>query len=247
MARFIFSLLTVFCYALAASAEGDDVDARFAAMQARIEQLEQKLVAQSDELASAKQIAATAPVASATPDVAAEPPSFFDSVNVGGFISATYFYNFNNPGGGSLGGSNAPVDLLHPDSNSFSLDQLWLTMSRDVSAEQRAGFKAEFVYGKTASILSNNNLDGNAGNDFDLYQGYVTYLAPLGEGVTVQAGKFATLIGAEVASSRDNWNRLVTPCCSSLGRVRSGLRRGCRGMSPRCEYCLLAMSRRWPR
>ena len=218
MARFIFLLLTVFCYALAASAEGDDVDARFAAMQARIEQLEQKLVAQSDELASAKQAAATAPVASAdqaaatapvasaTPDVAAEPPGFFDTINVGGFISASYFYNFNNPDGGSLGGSNAPVDLLHPDSNSFSLDQVWLTMSRDASAEQRAGFKAEFVYGKTASILSGNNLDGNAGNDFDLYQGYVTYLAPLGEGVTVQAGKFATLIGAEVASSRDNWN-----------------------------------------
>ena len=63
------------------------------------------------------------------------------------------------------------------------------------------------MYGKTAGILSGDHPnDGFAGNDFDLYQGYVTYLAPIGEGVTLQAGKFATLIGAEVAQAKDNWN-----------------------------------------
>ena len=209
MSRFVLSVLTVLVYALGANAEAADVDARFAAMQTRIEQLEQKLAAQSDELAAAKQLPVTSPVpaaASAMPDVAAEPPSFFDTINVSGFVAASYFYNFNKPDGSSLGGSNAPVDLLHPDSNSFSLDQLWLTIGRDATEEQRAGFKADFVYGKTASILSGNNLDGNAGNDFDLYQGYVTYLAPIGEGVTIQAGKFATLIGAEVAQANGNWN-----------------------------------------
>jgi hypothetical protein len=203
MSRFLLRVITVLVYSAAGAhaAESEDVDARFAAMQARIEQLESKLAAQGDELASAKQQAA--PV---TPDVAAAEPSFFDTVDVNGFVAGSYFYNFNHPDGDSLGGSNAPVDLLHPDSNSFSLDQVWLTLSRDASADQRAGFRADFVYGKTASILSGNNNDGNAGNDFDLYQGYATYLAPIGEGVTLQAGKFATLLGAEVAQARDNWN-----------------------------------------
>jgi hypothetical protein len=199
-------VLTVLVYALGAKAEDASVDARFAAMQARIEQLEQKLAAQGEELAAAKQTATAAPAASALPDVAAEGPSFFETIDVNGFVAASYFYNFNNPDGSALGGSNAPVDLLHPDSNSISLDQVWLTISRDASEDQRAGFKADFVYGKTASILSGDNVDGNAGNDFDLYQGYVTYLAPIGSGVTIQAGKFATLIGAEVAQARDNWN-----------------------------------------
>jgi hypothetical protein len=207
MSRFLLRVITVLVYAVGgASASGaeEDVDARFAAMQARIEQLEAKLAAQGEELAAAKQ---AAPPASALPDVAAEDePSFFDTVDVSGFVAASYFYNFNHPDGDSLGGANAPVDLLHPDSHSFSLDQVWLTLSRDASEDQRAGFKADFVYGKTASILSGNNVDGNAGNDFDLYQGYVTYLAPIGGGVTLQAGKFATLIGAEVAQARDNWN-----------------------------------------
>jgi hypothetical protein len=201
MSRFILRVLTVVVFAVGAHAEASDVDARFAEMQARIEQLEAKIAAQDEELAAAK---AAAPAA--LPDVAADGPSFFDTINASGFVAATYFYNFNDPDGDSLGGSNAPVDLLHPDSNSFSLDQLWLTLSRDVSEEQRAGFKADFVYGKTASILSGNNNDGLAGNDFDLYQGYVTYLAPIGEGVTIQAGKFATLIGAEVAQANANWN-----------------------------------------
>jgi hypothetical protein len=206
MSRFLLRVIAVVIYAAGgASAQEGDVDARFAAMQARIEQLEAKLAAQGEELAAAKQ-AAAAPAPSATPDVAAGEPSFFDTINVNGFVAASYFYNFNDPDGDSLAGSNATVDLLHPDSNSISLDQLWLTISRDATPESRAGFKADFVYGKTASILSGDHNDGNAGNDFDLYQGYVTYLAPIGEGVTIQAGKFATLIGAEVAQARDNWN-----------------------------------------
>jgi len=210
MSRFLLRVITLVVYAVggasAASTEGAEVDARFAAMQAQIEKLEQKLAAQGEELAAAKQAASAAPAAGATPDVAADAPSFFDTINVNGFVAASYFYNFNDPDGDSLSGSNAPVDLLHPDSNSFSLDQLWLTVSRDVSEDQRAGFKADFVYGKTASILSGDNVDGNAGNDFDLYQGYITYLAPIGGGVTIQAGKFATLIGAEVAQANGNWN-----------------------------------------
>jgi hypothetical protein len=206
MSRFLLRVITVVIYAVggANASEAENAEARFAALQARVEQLEAKLATQGQELAAAKQATAAAP---ATPDVAADAPSFFDTISVNGFVAASYFYNFNHPDGDSLIGSNAPVDLLHPDSHSFSLDQVWLTLSRDASEDQRAGFKADFVYGKTASILSGNNAgDGFAGNDFDLYQGYVTYLAPIGEGVTLQAGKFATLIGAEVAQANGNWN-----------------------------------------
>ena len=193
--------MTVFAFALGAAAEEADVDARFAAMQARIEQLEQKLAARARSWPRRRP--PPAPAAAALPDVAAEPPSFFDTINVSGFVAASYFYNFNDPDGGDLGGNAAVAgDLLHPDANSFSLDQVWMTISRDASEEQRAGFKADFVYGKTASLLSADNVDGDAGNDFDLYQGYLTYLAPLGEGVTIQAGKFATLLGAEVAQAQ---------------------------------------------
>ncbi len=193
---------------LGAAAADEDVAKQLAAMQAHMAQLEDKLTAATDQLAAAEKRLGEqdALVATEAVDASSGLAPFLDTIEISGFAAATYFYNFNNPDGPDLAGSNAPVDLLHPDSNSFSLDQLWFSVSRSISPEQRAGFRADFVYGKTASILSGDNLDGGAGNDFDLYQGYIQYLAPIGEGVTIQAGKFATLIGAEVASSKDNWN-----------------------------------------
>ena len=42
-------------------------------------------------------------------------------------------------------------------------------------------------------------------SDYYVHQAYVSYLAPLGEGVNLQFGKFATLVGAEVADATKNW------------------------------------------
>jgi hypothetical protein len=217
MKGFVMNRLGTLAFALAlgaplgARAADEETAKQLAAMQARMEQLEDKLSATNDQLSAAQQkLAAQESQLQLVPTEAVDASSgiapFLDTINVSGFMAATWFYNLNSPSSSDLQGANLPVDLLHPDANSFSLDELWLTVSRDVSPEQRAGFKAEFVYGKTASILSGNNNDGFAGNDFDLYQGYISYLAPLGDGVTVSAGKFATLLGAEVASSKDNWN-----------------------------------------
>ena len=63
------------------------------------------------------------------------------------------------------------------------------------------------AYGKTAGILSGNaGPNGVAGDDFELYQAYVQYLAPIGNGVHFQFGKFGTVIGAEVAQAPYNFN-----------------------------------------
>jgi hypothetical protein len=78
-----------------------------------------------------------------------------------------------------------------------------------VSADSRAGFRADIVFGKTAGLLSGdaNARDGLSGNDLEIYQAYAQYLAPIGEnGVTIKAGKFATLLGAEVVQAPYNWN-----------------------------------------
>jgi hypothetical protein len=43
-------------------------------------------------------------------------------------------------------------------------------------------------------------------SDFYVHQAYVSYLAPLGEGMKVDFGKFATLIGFETADASKNYN-----------------------------------------
>lgn len=205
--------------ALPVAALGGDagVEAQLEAMQRRLGELEQKIESQNDELANASQRLEAQEALLQRQDVAAGPDggvvSFLESIEMGGWVAASYFYNFNDPDGRALGGANQGAPGIfypfRPDANSFSLDQVWIELERPISAEQRAGFRLDFVYGKDAGLLSGDfgAGDGLSGNDFELYQGYVQYLAPIGEeGVAFQFGKFATVIGAEVAQSPYNFN-----------------------------------------
>ena len=193
-----------------------DVAEQLEAMQQRMSQLEAKLESAEDQLENAngrieaqQELIRQAEIdIEATNDLAA----FLDTLEIGGWVAASYFYNFNDPSGRALGGANSTgggfIYPFRPDANSFSLDQFWIWMERPVSEENRSGFRVDLAYGKDAGILSGDfgAGDGFSGNDFELYQAYVQYLAPIGDGVTVQFGKFATLIGAEVVQSPDNFN-----------------------------------------
>ncbi|MDJ0866680.1 MAG: outer membrane beta-barrel protein [Myxococcota bacterium] len=159
--------------------------------------------------------------------------SFVNSVTLNGWVASSYFYNFNNPDGKAQGGANSGtsepgakledgpggiVYPFHPDANSFSLDQVWFEIEKLANEEGRAGFRFDIAYGKTAGILSGNSGGSRggagtssggdlfSGNDFTVYQGYVQYLAPVGNGIDFKFGKFQTLIGAEVAGTVYNWN-----------------------------------------
>jgi hypothetical protein len=116
---------------------------------------------------------------------------------------------------GGLGGTNSGADGLfypfHPDHNSFALDQVWWEVERPISEEHRAGFRLDTVYGKTGALMNgggpSNRRDGiRDDTSFYLHQGYVQYLAPVGDGITFKMGKFATPIGVEVAQTIYNWN-----------------------------------------
>jgi hypothetical protein len=118
-------------------------------------------------------------------------------------------------GEGGLGGTNSGLNgrfyPLHPDHNSFALDQVWWEVERPIDEEHRAGFRLDTVYGKTGSLLNaggpSNRRDGYRDDtSFYLHQGYVQYMAPIGDGLTFKAGKFATPIGVEVGQTVYNWN-----------------------------------------
>lgn len=202
------------------AAEDASVEAQLRQMQERMSRVEDRLEATTDELQAAEQRVAEQErvireeglaEGSGAVSGAAE---FLESIEIGGWAAASYNYNFNAPDGRELPGSNQGATgfqyPFHPDSNAFQLDQLWLEIERPVDEEHRAGFRADIAYGKTAELLSGSVLapDGLAGteNDFELYQGYVQYMAPIGSGVHLKFGKFATLIGAEVAQAPYNFN-----------------------------------------
>jgi hypothetical protein len=200
----------------AATASASEVEAQLEAMQARMAELEAKLESNEDELAQAnRRLEAQQDViegAQLAPGGASSGlSSFLETIEISGWVAGSYWYNFEDPDGDSLGGFNRGSVLampFHPDPNSFSLDQLWFGIERPVSDEHRAGFRADLVFGKTAGLLSGDfgANDGFSGNDLEMYQAYVQYRAPINEATTFKFGKFATLLGAEVVQSPLNFN-----------------------------------------
>ncbi len=211
------------CFALVATAgQAADVEEQLLQMQQKLNQLESRLDATTDELEAAnerveqqQELIQSSGLADPRGADSSGLASFLESVEMGGWVAASYLYNFNDPDGGALGGANTTTGgfayPFHPDANSFQLDQLWFELEKTVSEDSRAGFRADLLYGKTAEFLSNSRGGvqlGNSGseNQLELYQAYVQYLAPIGNGVHIKAGKFATVIGAEVAQSPYNFN-----------------------------------------
>lgn len=141
--------------------------------------------------------------------------SFFQMVDLTGVVASSYNYRFidggdNDAGNGSPPGPGGAINdpfFTHKNGDSFQLDQLWLTLDKAPTEESRAGFHADIVFGETAQQQALSVGSGDAGRDSGLlYTGYVSYLAPIGNGVRFDAGKLATTLGAEVLQTNVNLN-----------------------------------------
>ena len=210
----------------------DDVDAELAEMRRLMEGLQQKVDAQEEQLAAqGRNLEEAQEVVRRTQEdteAVSGLSSFLNSLEFDGVVAVSYNYNVLNnpdnspaavqPGGGNnpgTGGLNQGVSgsfyPFHGDHDTFQVDQVWFGMGKPASEESRAGFRFDILYGQTATFLGNGSSSGGRANfdslgDFYVNQAYVEYLAPIGDGVTVTAGKFGTLAGAEVAKTTDNFN-----------------------------------------
>ncbi len=224
--RFVCLLFGAMAWLSPLASSADDVQEQLRQMQDRMTQLEDRLEATSDQLQAAndqverqQDVIDRSGLAEARPG-ASGLAAFLDTLAIGGWVAGSYFYNFSNPDGEALGGANGGATgfayPFHPDANSFSVDQLWFELERPVDETNRAGFRADIAFGKTASVLGSTTdsggdttaSDGSSldESDLEVYQAYVQYLAPIGEGMTFKFGKFGTPIGAEVAPTVYNWN-----------------------------------------
>lgn len=199
-----------------------DVQSELAEMRQMVNQLQQQVQAQDEELhAQGQQLdEAQQVVLRAQEDVSAVSglSSFLSSVEVDGWVAGSYAWNTNQPSDGlgtaSLGpngnnGGNSEKFLpFHRNNNSFEVDQIWFGMGKTATAQSRAGFRFDLVYGQTATGLNEQYsiTNRNQLQDYNVYQAYVEYLVPIGDGVNIKAGKFATLAGAEVAQTTQNFN-----------------------------------------
>ncbi len=120
-------------------------------------------------------------------------------IEVHGLVDAGYEHNFNQP--------NGNTNLYRAfDEDGFQLTQGNLRIQKTGTV----GFVTDINVGQVANTLSGvtnySQVFPVGGQWIDPTQYYLTYIAPVGNGINFSAGRFVTLLGAEVIPTWDNIN-----------------------------------------
>ena len=174
-----------------------------AMLKERLSQLEVRL---EKSEAEAVKIESNKPV----PDEGALPAKITDfakSIEVHGFVDTSYIFNTNTPVPPNARTNNFRV--FDREANGFMLNMTQLNFEKPISKESPVGFRVDLDYGQDAQLIHSAGL-GSAGDEFDLQQAYaqvmVPFSLPAADTLSFKIGKFATLHGAEVIESVNNWN-----------------------------------------
>ncbi len=120
---------------------------------------------------------------------------FLKGTTINAMIDTYYEYNFNQP----VGRVNVlrAYDVL---SNAFSLNQADLIVERapDVDAGRRYGARVDLQFGQATATLQGNPLNEPRPDIYrNIFQAYGTYVVPVGNGLNVDFGKWASSLGIE--------------------------------------------------
>jgi hypothetical protein len=113
------------------------------------------------------------------------------------YLQGGYTYNFE-------GSSVNNERIFDQKANTFLIDLAEIQFQKD-PAVGGVGFKLKVSAGETAKYIHASGL-GNTDQPFDLTEAYISYVAPLGQGLRFDFGKFVTFVGAEVIEARDDPN-----------------------------------------
>lgn len=152
--------------------------------------------------AAAGSAAATSPKSEPAPVLtAADSPTltFFRGTTFNVGIDGYYGYNFNEPVG--------RVNLLRAydvTSNSFNINQASLVLEHLVTPESRLGGRIDLQFGQATETLQGSSVNEQRPQVWrNLFQAYGSYLAPVGTGLQLDFGKFASSLGNEGNYSKD--------------------------------------------
>lgn len=148
----------------------------------------------------------TQQVAVAKSEIPQKTLDFLGQVEMSGYVSASYIYDFSKP---TRGGTSPTVAgrLYDSNNNTFTPDKFKLVLEKPVDfnpTNWNAGFRADLIAGKDAEVIHSTGLFG--GQSFDLEQAYVKFNVPVGNGLTVLFGKHVTMLGVEVIEEVNNPN-----------------------------------------
>ena len=127
--------------------------------------------------------------------------NFFRKTEVAGTVDTYFHYNFNEPVTASL----TPLRNFDFEHNQFSFALAELALIKPAVADDRVGFRLDLDYGAVTDWVHSADPAG-VEKIKHFQQAYISYLAPVGSGLTFEVGKFVTQHGGEVIEAKDNWN-----------------------------------------
>jgi Putative beta-barrel porin-2, OmpL-like. bbp2 len=149
------------------------------------------------------------PVAQAATSPSPSAPTILPAQLPGGatlnlLLDGYYGYDFNHPIGRVQ--YLRAYDVL---SNAFSLNQadIVFALDPDVAAGRRYGLRLDLQFGQATATLQGNPANEARPDIYrNIFQAYGTYVLPLGKGLTVDVGKWASSLGIEGNYTKDQAN-----------------------------------------
>jgi len=129
---------------------------------------------------------------------------FLRDTTVNFSLDTYYEYNFDSPVG--------RVNLLRAYdvlSNEFSLNQASVVVEHapDLAAGRRWGGRLDLQFGQATDTLQGNPSNEPRPQIYrNVFQAYGTYIAPIGKGLTIDFGKWASALGIEGNYTKDQLN-----------------------------------------
>ncbi|MGQ3686315.1 MAG: outer membrane beta-barrel protein [Candidatus Loosdrechtia sp.] len=137
--------------------------------------------------------------------------AFMRGIEFSGFVDTYYSYRYSRPDKVETGSENQFLNLRAWDRrhNSFALSNIQLSVFKPSTEESPIGFGFVTHFGDIANQVMNpdtNEFGDEISDKFAIQQGFVTYKAPIGNGLDFKVGRFATWIGSELIETVDNPN-----------------------------------------
>ncbi len=115
------------------------------------------------------------------------------------YLQGGYTFNFRNPDS-----DTNRQRVFDQKSNTFLVDLAQIQFAKEAPTGG-VGYKLKLSVGETAKYIHSAGL-GETDDTFDLTEAYIDYVVPVGEGLKLRFGKFATYHGAEVIEAKDDFN-----------------------------------------
>jgi len=130
--------------------------------------------------------------------------SVWSSIKFGATLEGYYQFNWNEP-------ADRVIVLRAYDtrSNSFSIQQAALVVDAppDLDKKRRYGMRLDLQFGQATETLQGNPANEPRPDAYrPVWQAYGSYVFPLGRGLQVDFGKFASNLGFETNYAKDDFN-----------------------------------------